>query len=339
MFDRYACDMTQDISKQTNATAQHAVVATPENIALAAAHLRAGDLVAFPTETVYGLGANALDATAVERIFVAKRRPRSSPLIVHVADAQDTRRVVRLWPNTAELLAKHFWPGPLTLVLPKADSIPDIVSGGLDTVGVRLPEHPVARALIRAAGVPLAAPSANEFMQLSPTSATHVASSLASRISMILDGGNSRAGIESTVVAISANGAVSMLRPGAIGRGQIEQFWERLCPIHWNSQGLRPRQAYLRHYAPRTPLHLVPEAALPVGHGALVSLGSARLALPRAIEEIVLPAEPDGYAQRLYASLHALDSLARPWIALEPPPRTREWEAVNDRLRRAASSD
>lgn len=334
--------MTQDISKQTDATARHAVVATPENIALAATHLRAGDLVAFPTETVYGLGANAFDASAVEKIFTAKRRPRTSPLIVHVADAQDTRWVVRLWPNTAELLAKHFWPGPLTLVLPKADSIPDIVSGGLDTVGVRLPEHPVARALIRAAGVPLAAPSANEFMQLSPTSAKHVASSLAGRISMILDGGNSRAGIESTVVAISADGAVSMLRPGAIKRRQIEQVLAAPVPdVHWDSQGTAPSPGmHVRHYAPRTRLLLVPrEDALPVGQGALVSLGSARPALPRAIEEIVLPAEPDGYAQRLYASLHALDSLDRQWIALEPPPRTREWEAVNDRLRRAASSD
>ncbi|MEZ5456270.1 MAG: L-threonylcarbamoyladenylate synthase [Lysobacteraceae bacterium] len=332
--------MMQETLKHAAAMAQHAVVATPENIAMAAEHLRAGDLVAFPTETVYGLGANALDATAVARIFAAKRRPHTSPLIVHIADPKDTRFVVRFWPHAAELLARRFWPGPLTLVLPKMESIPDIVSGGLDTVGVRLPEHPVARALIRAAGVPLAAPSANEFMQLSPTAASHVARSLGNRVAMILDGGNSQAGIESTVVAINKQGDVSLLRPGAISRTQIEQVLGTNVPdAQWNGQGSAPSPGlHERHYAPRTPLYLRDrESPLPEGSGALLSLATPRTALPGHVTEVVLPGDPASYAQQLYAALHRLDQQGHPWIALESPPRTSAWEAVNDRLRRAAS--
>ena len=321
-------------------TTSHAVVATPETIALAAAHLRAGDLVAFPTETVYGLGANALDAAAVEKIFIAKRRPRSSPLIVHIADAQDARKVVRLWPNAAELLARHFWPGPLTMVLPKSNAIPAIVSGDLDTVGVRLPEHPVARALIRAAGVPLAAPSANEFMQLSPTAASHVARSLAGRVAMILDGGNSDAGIESTVVSISAEGHVELLRPGAVRREQIERvLGTAVADAHWDKQGSAPSPGmHERHYAPHTPLRLVSrQSPLPDGAGALISLGTARPNLPNDLTEIVLPAYPEAYARGLYAALHSVDHPDHAWIALEPPPQQPAWEADNDRLRLAAS--
>lgn len=332
--------MMQEALKHAAAMAQHAVVATPETIALAARHLRAGDLVAFPTETVYGLGANAFDVIAVEKIFAAKRRPRTSPLIVHIADAHDAHRVVSLWPDSAELLAHKFWPGPLTMVLPRNEAIPTLVSGGLDTVGVRLPEHPVARELIREAGVPLAAPSANEFMQLSPTAASHVARSLGNRVAMILDGGNSHAGIESTVVAISEQGEVTLLRPGAISRTQIEHVLGAKVPdAHWDKQGSAPSPGmHERHYAPRTPLRLVSrQSPLPDGPGAVISLGTARPGLPDGLTEIVLGASPEAYAQGLYAALHSVDHLPHKWIALEAPPQEAAWEAINDRLRRAES--
>src|SRR5580693_7393668 len=179
-----------------------APTAAPGEIGHAARLLRAGRLVAFPTETVYGLGANALDADAVARIYAAKRRPATSPLIVHVASIEMALTVVSAWPETAALLAKKFWPGPLTLVLPKAAAIPLIVTAGLSTVGLRMPSHPVALALIRAAGVPLAAPSANRFTELSPTTAEHVRRSLGKDVDCILDGGACDVGIESTVLSL-----------------------------------------------------------------------------------------------------------------------------------------
>lgn len=172
-------------------------------LTLAANLIRAGRLVAFPTETVYGLGANALDAAAVQRIYDAKGRPATSPLIVHVADVIMARQVTAEWPRLAQTLAQRFWPGPLTLVLPKATEIPDIVTAGLDTVGVRIPRHPVALGLIRRARVPIAAPSANRFTQISPTTAEHVRAGLGNSVDLILDGGATHIGIESTVVSLA----------------------------------------------------------------------------------------------------------------------------------------
>ncbi len=291
------------------------------DIAHAAALIRAGRLVAFPTETVYGLGANALDAAAVERIFAAKGRPHSSPLIVHVDSVEMARTLAGEWPDAAGILARRYWPGPLTLVLPKTARIPDIVTAGLPTVALRMPAHPLALALIRAAGVPLAAPSANRFTHLSPTSAEQVASSLAD---YVLDGGPSRVGIESTVLSLVD--APVLLRPGVIPLPEIEALigpvaaapaTEDLAAPH-ASPGMHPR-----HYRPATPLFLFgPGEACPTGHGACLRLG------------LEMPLDPLAYAAALYGTLHRLDAQGLDWIAVERPPETPEWAGVLDRLRR-----
>jgi len=187
----------------------------------AAELLRAGQLVAIPTETVYGLAANALDEAAVRRIFAAKGRPYSSPLIVHVADLAMARDMAREWPPEAEKLAERFWPGPLTIIVPKSDRVPDIVTAGLPSVALRMPAHPVALAVIRAAGVPLAAPSANRFTQLSPTTAQHVRDALGDAVDLVLDGGPCTVGIESTVISLTGP-IPRILRPGMISQTQIE---------------------------------------------------------------------------------------------------------------------
>src|SRR5713226_379163 len=187
----------------------------PSEIAEAARLIRAGQLVAFPTETVYGLGANALDPAAVEKIYAAKGRPPNSPLIVHVDSIEMARGLVREWPPQAELLARRFWPGPLTLVLPKQPHVPGRLTGGLDTVGLRMPSHPIALALIRAAGVPIAAPSANRFTELSPTTAQHVRETMRDEVAMVIDGGRTAVGIESTVLSLAGPSAV-LLRPGVV---------------------------------------------------------------------------------------------------------------------------
>ena len=205
-----------------------------EEIQHAASLLRAGKLVAFPTETVYGLGANALDAEAVARIFAAKGRPHTSPIIVHVSSMEMARLVVSEWPKQAELLAAEFWPGPLTLVLKKQAAVPDLVTAGLDTVGVRMPAHPVAMALIAAAQIPVAAPSANRFTQLSPTTAEHVRQSLGARVDYILDGGACSVGIESTVLSLTG-GLPVLLRPGGVSRRQIELM---IGPVARQTRGL-----------------------------------------------------------------------------------------------------
>ena len=229
---------------------------SPAEIEHAASLLRAGKLVAFPTETVYGLGANALDAVAVARVFEAKGRPSTSPIIVHVSNREMVRAVAAEWPPMAQILAQRFWPGPLTLVLKKQAAIPALVTAGLDTVGVRMPAHPVALTLIEAAQIPIAAPSANRFTYLSPTTAEHVRLGLGDRVDYILDGGPCAVGIESTVLSL-ADGAV-LLRPGAVLRQQIEAVigpvtvqTEAPSEAH-PSPGMHPR-----HYSPRTKLLLV----------------------------------------------------------------------------------
>jgi L-threonylcarbamoyladenylate synthase len=305
----------------------------------AAALIRAGKLVAFPTETVYGLGANALDAAAVERIFEAKGRPRNSPLIVHVDSVEMARGLAAQWPDAAETLARRYWPGPLTLVVPKRQegrrqeaivrptgseetaAIPDIVTAGLPTVALRMPAHPLAIELIRAAGVPIAAPSANRFTELSPTAAAHVPEALAD---YILDGGSARVGIESTVLSLV--GAPTLLRPGVIPLPEIEAL---IGPVGMaadpaegphESPGMHPR-----HYRPMTPLYLLgPGDAPPAGDGAWLRMGHE------------MPADAREYASALYETLHRLDQRQPDWIAVECPPDTPEWAGVLDRLRRAA---
>jgi L-threonylcarbamoyladenylate synthase len=277
-------------------------------------------LVAFPTETVYGLGANALDPAAIDKIYTAKGRPPSSPLIVHVSSIEMAQDLVREWPERAEKLARKFWPGPLTLVLPKQPHVPDRLTAGLDTVGVRMPANPIALALIREAGVPIAAPSANRFTELSPTIAQHVRDGLGDRVAMVLDGGRTTVGIESTVLSIAGTDAV-LLRPGMVTRAEIEAV---IGPVQMGSgaegahasPGLHPR-----HYSPKTRLILVEAGKLPPsGRGICLKM----------------PANPREYAAVLYEKLHEADASGWDWIAIEQPPRTEEWSAIRDRLERAS---
>lgn len=278
-------------------------------------------MVAFPTETVYGLGANALDEAAVDRIFCAKGRPATSPLIVHCADAAMARKYAANWPEAAEKLAERFWPGPLTLVLPKAAAIPLRVTAGLETVGLRVPRHPVALALLRAAQVPIAAPSANPFQGLSPTQAGHVLDTLAD---LILEGGPSEVGIESTVLSLV--GAPTLLRPGMVTLAQLEEALGvtilRGPAVGGERAHASPGQHGL-HYSPRTPLYLLqPGDPNPPGRGV----------------RLVLPSDADSYARDLYAALHEADRQGWEWIAVAAPPETQDWDAIRDRLKRATHS-
>jgi L-threonylcarbamoyladenylate synthase len=288
----------------------------------AAKLIRSGGLVAFPTETVYGLGANALDEGAVRRIFEVKQRPWASPLIVHVADEKMARAVSTEWPSIAQKLGKQFWPGPLTLVLKKAAIVPDLVTAGLDSVGVRMPAHPLALELIRSAGVPVAAPSANPFSAISPTTAEHVREGLGDRVDMILDGGPTAVGIESTVVALHRK-PPAILRPGVITEEELTRAagvsFEREVdlPHIVESPGQHPR-----HYAPRTRLILLErDAAAPEGRGRIIDM----------------PTEPKPFAATLYAELHKADREGWDWIAIRRPPETPEWAGILDRLQRAST--
>jgi L-threonylcarbamoyladenylate synthase len=297
--------------------------------------LRNGGLVAFPTETVYGLGANALDPRAVERIYRVKGRPSSSPIILHVDSTVMARGLARQWPHGAEALTQAFWPGPLTLVLPKDLRVPDNVTAGLDTVGIRQPDHPVAAALIAAAGVPVAAPSANRFTGLSPTTAEHVLKALGSEVDLILDGGPTRVGIESTVLSLAASKPV-LLRPGAITRDQIEEIVGEIEVAKGIPGGPHPSPGlHAKHYSPLTPLFLLPAGApLPArGRGAYLWLTEPQ---PASYAE-QMPADAARYAAILYDTLHQLDERSFDWIAVEQPPDWPEWAGVLDRLIRASN--
>ncbi len=312
---------------------------TTSKVVHAAELIRAGRLVAFPTETVYGLGANALDPDAVERIYEAKGRPQSSPIIIHISDLEMLHQVVTAWPDAAQKLAEKFWPGPLTLVLPKTSAVPDVVTAGLPTVGVRMPAHPVALELARVAGVPIAAPSANRFTQVSPTTAEHVRQSLGDRVDYVLDGGPCSVGIESTVLTL-AEGTPTLLRPGGISRAEIEAVMgpvarapEQKAGETHPSPGMHPR-----HYSPRTPLYLVEnEPVMKHPRGAYLQL--SRAAKSKLAEVVVMPSDPAAYAAKLYEVLHLVDGRGFDWIAVESPPDLPEWEAVRDRLRRAAGRE
>lgn len=318
----------------------------------AAALLRAGGLVAFPTETVYGLGANALDEAAVLRIFEAKGRPAYNPLIVHVATAEEAAGLVVAWPEAAALLAARFWPGPLTLVLPKRSLVPDLVTAGLDTVALRVPRHPVALALLRAAATPVAAPSANRFTRLSPTTAQHVREGIGADVDLILDGGPTPVGIESTVVDLAGE-VPRLLRPGTITRAELEAV---VGPVlsGAGAESVRGEEArrspgmVRQHYSPRGELRVFP--------------AGARLAMAQAVREaassghrvgalllrpldapidhaIRMPADPAGFAARLYSALHELDALECTLIVADAVPEEAEWAGIRDRLGRAASTE
>lgn len=319
----------------------------PQLLARAADLLRRGGLVAFPTETVYGLGGNALDAEAVRRIFAAKGRPSYNPLIAHVADAETARRLVLAWPESAARLAAVFWPGPLTLVLPKRPEVPDEVTAGLASVAVRVPAHPVAQALLRAAELPVAAPSANRFTRISPTTAQHVEKALADRVDLILDGGPTQVGIESTVLDLTGE-RPRLLRPGSISAAELQRVAGEidLAAPHGSGTAPRPSPGMLElHYAPRAELRIF----LPEERERAADLARRATAENRTVGALLLaplaapvqhplrmPAEPAVYAQRLYAALHELDDRGCELILAEQVPDAPEWAGVRDRLRRAS---
>lgn len=327
-----------------------------ELIRRAAAVIRAGGLVAFPTETVYGLGANALDAGAVRGIFAAKERPAHDPLIIHLADAADLPRVARDIPPLASELAARFWPGPLTLVLPRGEAIPAEVTAGGATVAVRVPAHPIARALIRAAGVPIAAPSANRFGRLSPTRAADVLADLEGRIDVVLDGGPTTVGLESTVLSLV--GTPTILRPGGVSREALEAIlgpvavWERspqALEALPESPGL-----LLQHYAPRAPLLLYQGAPAALRAALLAEARryqqeNVRVGLLLAAEDVPFFADEEWLievagsvadletvARQLFAALRALDAAGAGVILARDFGVAGLGLAIRDRLTRAA---
>ena len=305
----------------------HIVEPNEAAITQAARLIRGGALVAFPTETVYGLGADATNGAAVARIFAAKRRPRFSPLNVQVADMAAAGEIAVL-DARAKSLAAAFLPGPLTLVVPRAHGCPvaAIVSNGLDDIGIRMPDHEVALALLRAAGRPIAAPSANPSGLVSPTTAAHVAEGLGEAVSMILDGGPCRVGVESTVLGLGEGEAV-LLRPGGIGRAAIEAL---IGPV-----ALAPASA-TRHYAPSRPLRLNATGVEP--DEALLAFGPHRFTEFAAALNLSESGDLTEAAANLFAMLRALDAAAPRAIAVMPVPATGLGEAINDRLNRAAAA-
>jgi L-threonylcarbamoyladenylate synthase len=312
-----------------------------DDLHIAAERIRAGHLVGMPTETVYGLAANALDAQAVIRIFEAKGRPRFDPLIVHVADADAAWRIC-VPSERARLLAQRFWPGPLTLVLPRRACIPDVVTSGLETVAVRCPDHPVALALIRAAGVPLAAPSANRFGCLSPTTAAHVREQLGDAVQVVLDGGACRVGIESTVLVPDPQPVI--LRPGGVTREELSAVLGEEVQVA-DGQGRRAHVPQLSpgllasHYAPRTRMRIrVQHDAWPIGADvAILSFRGDNLpTTARACAVLSRRGDLREAAAALFASLRTLDGVGAECIVAEYVPEAGLGLGINDRLRRAA---
>jgi L-threonylcarbamoyladenylate synthase len=302
----------------------------------AAQILRAGGLVAFPTETVYGLGADAASAQAVKKLYAVKRRPAEHPVIVHFENSEKAFAWAREVPEAARKLAGTFWPGPLTLILKRSAQAQDFVTGGQDSVGLRVPSHPVARELLSLFGSGVAAPSANRFGLVSPTTAAHVREDLGKDVDLVLEGGPSEVGIESTILDLSQSKPV-LLRPGHLSKKELEEvlgaeILEKTAAAPRHSGGLE------RHYAPRTPARLVPSYGL---DKAITELKArvAVLAFSRPDERVDywlrMPREPQAYAQRLYAALRELDTAGCERILVEAPPDSPEWTAVRDRLRRA----
>ncbi|AKV04727.1 hypothetical protein AKJ09_11390 [Labilithrix luteola] len=327
----------------------------PSVIAEAARVFERGGLVAFPTETVYGLGARGLHAAEVLRIFSAKGRPTGHPLILHADGDAMASTLASTWSSEASSLAHAFWPGPLTLVVPRAAHVPLEVTGGLDSVGIRCPSHPVARALVTAVGEPLAAPSANAHMHVSPTSAEHVVRSLGDRVDLVLDGGSTDFGIESTVVDL-AGWTPRVLRPGAVSLERLRALVPSIVyqdltvtdDVARASPGLASK-----HYAPRAKVRLaldaseVTSAVRDASAGgpvcAIVWSDETRSALEHAATHeklavivMLLPADADGYARGLFAALHAVEASGAASVVIERVPDSPEWWAVADRLRRAA---
>jgi len=319
----------------------------PAVIAEAAAVLARGGLVAFPTETVYGVGARGLRGDEVARIFAAKERPAGHPLILHVDGEAMARTAALAWSPRAEAVTRALWPGPLTVVVPRAACVPDAATGGLDTVGLRAPAHAVALALIAATGEPLAAPSANAHTHVSPTTADHVVRSLGDRVDLVLDGGPCAHGIESTVLDLTSD-PPRVLRAGATSlerlRGILPDVVYETLTLTDDAPRAAPGLAS-KHYAPRARVVLVPapsllEAATAAGRVSVIAWSdAARLALASAplTHVALLPPDATGYAHSLFAALHAADAAAVDLVVIESVPLDPAWWAVADRLRRAAT--
>jgi L-threonylcarbamoyladenylate synthase len=327
---------------------------TPARFALAVARavacLRSGGIVALPTETVYGLAANALDPAAVARLFAAKERPANNPVIVHVADVGMARACAAAWPPVADRLAAAFWPGPLTLVLPRAPVVPDPVTAGGPTVGLRWPSHPFMQAVLRECGFPLAAPSANRANHLSPTTARHVLASLGHRVPLIVDGGSCPVGIESTVLDLTQH-PPRILRPGMIHAESLRAVTGEIAaasPAPAVTGPLRSPGQLPRHYAPHARLRVASwsdEAELRV---LLEHLGAdrattwlvahTRIPAGAGLAGVsVVPRDAEAFARALYAELHRCDAERATTIVVETPPDGPEWHGIADRLRRASA--
>ena len=316
------------------------VRATQTEIVEAVEALRAGSLVAFPTETVYGLGANAADSAAVAKLFALKGRPADHPVIVHLDNPRYLHRWVASIPPVAELLAAKFWPGPLTLILPKAEDVNPIVTGGQESIGIRVPSHPIAQQLLTAFGGGIAAPSANRYGRLSPTRPEHVREEFGDAVGVVLDGGEAPIGLESTIVSCLDNAAV-LLRPGFITRSDLEKV---LGPLALAGDAPRAPGDRASHYAPSTPLEVVAADDMETRAGELASLGGkvAVLAMrpplhaQRHMTWINAGKKPDTYAHNLYNNLRTLDRVGCVRILVQAPPADERWIAVLDRLQRAS---
>jgi L-threonylcarbamoyladenylate synthase len=318
--------------------------ATHSELEAAVQALRNGELVAFPTETVYGLGAHAGHPAALRRVFDLKGRPTSHPLIVHLDSVRFLARWAREIPAAAEQLAASFWPGPLTLVLPRAYNVHPLVTGGQDTVAVRIPSHPMAQQLLTAFGGGIAAPSANRYGRLSPTRAEHVRDEFGGEVRVILDGGDSKLGLESTIVAC-VDGSVRLLRPGSISLSQLRAVVGEVL-THPSAQAPRAPGGHGAHYAPSTPLSIASSEEIEQLARELSGLGQriavlAQRAPMRAHQFVTWingGARPEAYAHDLYAHLRALDRAACARILVQAVPGDERWDAVRDRLTRAAAA-
>ncbi|MFM7111025.1 MAG: L-threonylcarbamoyladenylate synthase [Planctomycetota bacterium] len=317
------------------------VAADEHGIARAARVLADGGLVVFPTETVYGLGGLAHDPDAVARIYSVKGRPSSNPLIVHVAGVAEARSLAGDgWNPVAEALAGAFWPGPLTLVLPRGPGLADAVTAGGPTMALRVPAHPVARELLRACGKPVVAPSANSSGRLSPTLACHAWEDLGGRVDLILDGGACLAGVESTVVDATTRPA-RLLRPGPVSPMKLEEVLGRFAVGPGSEAVARSPGLETRHYAPRTKLLAVATAEACASLAREARAGGrkmASLAFGATPADMILPGTPAEAERALFAALHRLDSLGLDLIAAVLPPDEPRWWAVRDRLARASAS-
>jgi L-threonylcarbamoyladenylate synthase len=313
-------------------------------LANAVERLRSGQLVCFPTETVYGLGADAANPEAVGRIFALKGRPANHPLIVHLGAIEQLGLWANNVPQAAWALAEAFWPGPLTLILEKAPWVPLAVTGGQQTIGLRIPAHPLALELLRQFGSGLAAPSANRFGRISPTTAAHVLAEFGAETPLILDGGPCRIGVESTIIHLAGKEAV-LLRPGQVTPNQLAQVLGAPPRDHQAKDQVRAPGLLASHYAPCTPLRLCPPEALPAACADLAPrrlavLGSPALdpkTLPTSVRLIPMPETHSAYSQLLYATLRALDAQGYDLILACSPPTGENWQAIHNRLSRAAA--